>query len=197
MVAVAPIPSSEMARLQALYSHHILDTPPDERFDLFTRISTWLFDAPVSAINFIDTDRTFFKSLIGFPAYAPLRSTSICAHAVGGEEAVMVVEDLAQDSRFHDHPLFVAKGLRFYAGTVLLAGSGHLLGTLCLGDVRPRTFSADERQKLVALGKGVSAVLDLHRSSLLLLQAASEDTLTGLCNRRNCSTHPLWRNTLK
>ena len=42
MVAAAPVPSNELARLDSLYSHHILDTPPDERFDLFTRMSTWL-----------------------------------------------------------------------------------------------------------------------------------------------------------
>ena len=130
MVAAAPVPSDELARLDSLYSHHILDTPPDERFDLFTRMSTWLFNVPAAALNFIDADRTFFKSLVGFPPYSPVRSTSMCAHAVGGEDAVMVVEDLANHSRFQDHPLVVTRGMRFYAGAVLQAESGHRLGTL-------------------------------------------------------------------
>jgi diguanylate cyclase len=183
MVAAAPIPSDEEARLESLYSYDILGTPPDDRFDLFTRVSTWLFESPLAAINLIDKDHTFFKSLIGFPAYAPARSTSICAHAVGGDAATMVIEDLSRDSRFHDHPL-VAKGMLFYASTVLLSSTGHRLGTLCIGDAKPRLFSGNALQKLVELGNGVGAVLELHRSSLWLLRAANEDKLTGLCNRR-------------
>lgn len=139
MVVSAPIPSDESVRLKALYSHHILDTPPDERFDLFTQLCTWLYNVPAAAINFIDAERTFFKSIIGLPSYEPARETSLCAHAIGGEDMMMVVEDLAQDERFHDHPL-VAKGLRFYAGAVLLSSSGQRLGTLCIGDTEPRFF---------------------------------------------------------
>ena len=96
----------------------------------------------------------------------------------------MVVEDLAQDNRFHDHPLLLAKGMRFYAGALLHSVSGHRMGTLCIGDLNPRIFAAEQRHRLSELAGGVSAVLDLHRSSLRLLQAANQDSLTGLCNRR-------------
>ena len=96
----------------------------------------------------------------------------------------MIVEDLARDGRFHDHPLVQAKGARFYAGAILRSDTGHALGTLCIGDVRPRIFSANETHKLLELTRGVSAVLDLHRQSRLLFRAATEDSLTGLCNRR-------------
>ena len=184
MVACAPIPLGEVARLEDLHSYHILDTLPDERFDLFTRMSTWLYKVPVSAINLVDADRTFFKSLIGFAPYQPRRPTSICAHAVGGEDAVMIVEDLARDNRFDDHPLLLNKGLRFYAGAVLRSVAGQNLGTLCIADTLPRVFSADERQKLVEMAHGVGVVLELHRNARLLLQAANQDELTGLCNRR-------------
>ena len=183
MVAIAPVPANELARLDALYTYRILDTPADERFDVFTRLCNWIYHTPISGINLIDADRTFFKSLIGFPAYTPRRATSICAHAVGGGEPIMVVEDLAQDPRFADHPL-VTKGLRFYAGALLQGSCGYILGTLCIGDTTPRSLDIQQRQMLLELAKGVSSVLDLHRSSLWLLQVASEDTLTGLCNRR-------------
>jgi diguanylate cyclase (GGDEF)-like protein len=183
MVAHSPIPSNETARLEALYSHHILDTPPDQRFDLFTRLSTWLFNVPLAAINLIDAERTFYKSLIGMPLYEPLRSTSLCAHAVSGTDPLMVIEDLSQDSRFCDHPLLTLKGMRFYAGAILHSASGHRLGTLCIGDRNPRVFDPEARQRLLELALGVGAVLDLHRNSLQLLRAASQDQLTGLCNR--------------
>ena len=183
MVTFAPVPNDEMARLEALRSYVILDTEPDDRFDLFTRLSTWLFDTPMSAINLVDADRTFFKSLCGLPSYEPRRCTSICAHAVGMGEAIMVVEDLAKDPRFHDHP-FVAKGIRFYAGAILRSASGHALGTLCIAGPEPRQLTSEERDKLLELAAGVGSVLELHRLSLSLRQAASQDALTGLSNRR-------------
>lgn len=45
-------------------------------------------------------------------------------------------------------------------------------------------FAAEERRKLSELAKGVGAVLDLHCSAGLLRDAANQDALTGLCNRR-------------
>ncbi len=184
MVALAPIPSNETARLAALHSYELLDTPPDERFDLFTRLGSWLFNAPMSAINLVDSDRTFFKSLIGLPSYEPRRCTSICAHAVGDGDVIMVVEDLTKDVRFKDHPLVLEKGVRFYAGALLRSHSGIALGTLCIADVEPRQLSTEDRQKLIELAEGVGAVLELHRRGLMLLQAATRDTLTGLYTRR-------------
>ena len=169
--------------MEALNSYHILDTLPDERFDLFTRVCTWAYHLPIAAINFVDSDRTFFKSLIGFERYKPRRDTSICAHAVAANEPVMEVQDLTQDERFHDHPL-VARGIRFYAGALLRASSGHVLGTLCIGDLRPRKLDPVNRDMLLELAKGVGSVLDLHRSGLEFLRLAREDALTGLCNRR-------------
>jgi diguanylate cyclase (GGDEF)-like protein len=183
MVAIAPIPANEKTRLAALHSYHILDTPPDERFDLFSRLCTWLFEVPLAGINLVDSDRTFFKSLIGMQPYEPPRSTSLCAHAVGIGQPTMVIQDLSEDSRFDDHP-FVTRGIRFYAGALLRSPCGHDIGTLCVADMRPRSLSEGEQHRLVELANGVSAVLELHRSSLLLLQAASRDSLTGLCNRR-------------
>lgn len=183
MVAFAPIPIDEAARLRALLGYHVLDTPPDERFDLFPRLCTWVYNTPLAAINLVHDDWTFFKSLIGFPPYKPRRATSICAHAVGNGNPVMVVEDLTKDDRFHDHPLAL-KGMVFYAGALLWSGDGHALGTLCIGDTHPRGFSGMDQSKLIEMAKGVSAVLELHRSSVLLRQIAHEDALTGLLNRR-------------
>jgi diguanylate cyclase len=183
MVAIAPIPPDEKLRLAELHSYAVLDTPPDERFELFCRLCTWLFQVPVAAINLVDAERTFFKSLIGVDRYQPARATSICAHAVGEGNPIMIVEDLTKDPRFHDHPL-TTKGLVFYAGALLKTASGRALGTLCIGDTCQRSLTPEDSQKLLELAAGVTAVLDLHRSSLTLRRIAEQDTLTGLYNRR-------------
>lgn len=183
MVAIAPTPLDETARVEALRGYLILDTEPDARFDLFTKMSTWLYDAPTAAINLVDSERTFFKSIIGFARYEPLRATSICAHTIASGDDIMVVPDLGLDRRFDDHPMTI-RGLRFYAGAVLRSSSDHAIGTLCIGDVKTRGFSEPEKDRLKHLAQGVGAVLELHRNSLMLLNAANHDALTGLSNRR-------------
>ena len=95
----------------------------------------------------------------------------------------MEIENLQADERFWDHPL-AKNGLRFYAGALLWSPNGQPLGTLCIGDTCPRRLDDQERQRLLELARGVGAVMELHRSSLLLLRAASEDLVTGLCTRR-------------
>lgn len=188
MVSPAPILPNEIARLASLHSYEILGTPPDERFDLFTRIGTWIFDVPFCAIHFIDDDTTFFKSAIGFRDDDAPRKTSICAHAVGLDTSVMAIEDLSRDARFLDHPLVLKKNFRFYAGALLRSSSNHALGTFCIADVNPRVLSEQDRQKLQEVANGVVTVLELHRCSLQLLEVASRDTLTGLFNRRHFET---------
>jgi diguanylate cyclase len=183
MVAIAPIPANETARLDDLYSYHILGTPPEERFDMFTRVCTWIYQVPFSAINLVEADYTFFKSSVGIPNYRPARATSICAHAVAGDVDIMEIENLAEDERFRDHPM-TKNGMRFYAGALLRSPEGHALGTLCIADSHPRRLSDQERAMLLELAHGVGAVMELHRSSRFLLHLASEDALTGLCNRR-------------
>ena len=52
-----PILSDEVQRLRALRALHILDTPPEERFDRITRLAAQLFDVPISVITMVDADR--------------------------------------------------------------------------------------------------------------------------------------------
>ena len=61
----APIPANDADRLAALYSLHILDTTPEERFDRLTRIATKLFNVPIAYISLIDANRQWYKSSCG------------------------------------------------------------------------------------------------------------------------------------
>jgi len=50
--------------------------------------------------------------------------------------------------------------VRFYAGHPLVSATGHAVGTLCLFDVQPRTFSAVDRKMLTELGGWVETELN-------------------------------------
>lgn len=135
----------EPRRQHALDRSGLLDTPPEERFDRITRTAARLFDVPIALISLVDHKRQWFKSRYGLDAPETARNISFCGHAIQNE-SVFVIEDTHQDERFADNPLVCdAPGIRFYAGAPIRDGAGYRLGTLCVIDRQPRTFStADE-----------------------------------------------------
>ena len=65
------IVESEQARLEALHSLAILDTPPEERFDRITRLATYLFGVDIALVSLVDEQRQWFKSgVILCPCYS-------------------------------------------------------------------------------------------------------------------------------
>jgi len=141
-------PSNEASRLAALQSTRLLDTPPEERFDRVTRLAARLFDVPICLVSLIDSDRQWFKSCYGLDARETGRDISFCGHAILGSN-LFVVENALTDERFADNPLVTgAPDIRFYAGAPLADLEGYRLGTLCLIDSEPRSFSAQDQQSL-------------------------------------------------
>ena len=154
-----PIPVDEEERLTALRSIEILDTPPEERFDRMTRLAAALFKVPVALVSLVDVNRQWFKSKIGMTMEESPRDSSFCAHAVAAR-AILVIPDALADDRFRDNPIVIgAPRVRFYAGVPLHLPDGHIVGTLCILDYRPRDFSATERSLLADLAATVEVEL--------------------------------------
>jgi diguanylate cyclase (GGDEF)-like protein len=180
----AALPLDEEARLAALYSLELLDTPPDPKFDALVRLAADIHDVPIAIVTLVDRARQWFKSSVGLCAQETPRDQAFCAHAILNPSAVMVVEDATRDPRFADNQLVTGEpGIRFYAGAPICSESGHVLGTLCIIDKQPRTLDEAERRRLADLAAAVAALVDLHGKALSLHRAATVDTLTGLSNR--------------
>lgn len=192
-------PGDELERLQALQRYGILDTPMEPAYDELADIAGHVCETPVALISFVDRDRQWFKAALGLPLRQTVRSQSVCHYALQ-QTGVFVVTDLAQDPRFahfdivtQEHPL------RFYAGAPLVTPDGHVLGTLCVLDHRPRVLSDRVVGLLSALACQVVRLLELKRANdrqgqmLAELDAARQqmavlahtDVLTGLANRRS------------
>lgn len=189
----------ETARLAALHAYGILDTPPEADFDAIARIAAYVCNAPIAVINFVDSNRQWFKSTVGL---GDIRETpldiSICSHAIL-QPGLFIVPDTTQDTRFADNPM-VTTGpcMRFYAGALLETNQGFPLGTLCVLDRTPRHLTREQGELLEALAKQVMLLLQLyrynHQQAALLTEVdaarremallASTDALTGLSNRR-------------
>jgi hypothetical protein len=77
----APIPADENNRMEAVHSLAILDTEPEERFDVLTKEAVEKLKAPISMVTILDTDREWFKSCVGFDKKEGDRAASFCGHA--------------------------------------------------------------------------------------------------------------------
>ncbi|MBT8488308.1 MAG: sensor domain-containing diguanylate cyclase [Gemmatimonadetes bacterium] len=169
--------SAEAARIRALHELGVLDSPADDRFDRLTRLARRLFNTPIALVSLVDSDRQWFKSRSGLDASQTPRAVSFCAHAIQGEE-VMVVEDATDDERFVDNDLVTgAPNIRFYAGCPVRGPNGHKLGTICVIDHEPRELDEEDTGILRDLAEMVE-------SELKAIQLAMLDDLTGLSNRR-------------
>ncbi|MGY2050355.1 MBL fold metallo-hydrolase [Methylobacterium sp. JK268] len=147
--ARAAKPAREAERLAALHGLGLLDTAPEERFDRLVALAAQILAAPFAALSLIDRDRQWFKAHQGFPYRELPRDASLCAHAVtaaeeSGARLPLVVPDTQLDGRFADNPAVVGPPfLRFYAGEPLILAEGRCIGTLCVGDTRPRVLDAE------------------------------------------------------
>ncbi|MDO9485286.1 MAG: PAS domain S-box protein [Actinomycetota bacterium] len=156
---IAAIPSNEEARIAALRQLNLLDTEPDPFLDRITEVASRYFDAPISVVTLVDTDRQWFKSRVGLQAQETSRDVAFCAHAIRDEQA-FIVNDASLDARFADNPLVLGDpNIRFYAGQPLKGPDAQLIGTLCVIDITPREFSDSDRLMLAVLAEAAERVL--------------------------------------
>lgn len=169
---IARLPENEAARVATLQSMNILDTPREDRFDRYTRITARIFDMPIALISLVDKYRQWFKSAEGLEADETPRDISFCGHAILGD-GVFEVRNTRRDPRFRDNPLVIEQPhIRFYAGAPLETPNGHKLGTLCIIDRVPRHLTDDEKTMLKNLADMVVGEM-----------MSKIDTETGLANR--------------
>lgn len=158
----AAIPADDEARLAALLSYEVLDTPAEAVFDDLTRVAARICDTPIALVSLVDSDRQWFKSRFGLEAPQTPRDISFCGHVVASGERLEV--NALKDERFVDNPLVTGPpDIRFYAGEPLRTLDGSILGTLCVIDRRERTLTDEQRDTLRVLSRQVVAQLELRR----------------------------------
>ncbi len=171
-----PIPDNDAERVSVLREYQVLDTAPELVYDEITEILAQVCDCPIASIGLMDETREFYKSTVGVAPEvreAP-RKLNICAHTVCGSD-IMNVPDLAADERFTDNPAVAGDPYwRFYCGVPLINPEGHVLGSLCVVDFKPRKLSFEQTETMRRLAHQVVAQLELRRSLVQRDQALEE-----------------------
>ena len=155
----------DRGRLRALHRSGVLDTPRDEHFDRLAALAARVVNAPVALVSLVDEDRQFFKSCLGLPEpWASRRETplshSFCQHAVASREP-LVINDAREHPVLHDNSAIQDLDVVAYAGIPLITSDGHALGTLCVIDSKPRTWTSDQIEVLRDLAASVLREIEL------------------------------------
>ena len=186
----AEIPSNEEQRMRALKGLDILDSVPEEEFDALVNTAAIICETPISAISLVDTDRQWFKSILGLPGVTETpREWAFCAHSILGDD-VLEVNDAQIDLRFLDNQLVIDNPhIRFYAGAPLVLSDGSHVGSLCVIDRQPRKLKPHQREALQYLAIAVSKALEARRASNAL--ALSQQKIVRLVDMAPAMIHSI------
>jgi GAF domain-containing protein len=141
-----------------LFTGQQLSRAPDPVLDrVVTEVSVEL-GVPIALVSLVLDRVQLFRSQVGLPpdlarAGATDRDVSFCQFVVA-DEAPFLVPDLAEDTRV-PRSLSEIYGLRSYAGVPLRVGD-EVLGSLCVMDTMPRTFSPESLARLEVFGRVVA-----------------------------------------
>jgi len=140
--------STRTLQLAELHTSDIFYTPLEARFDRITRLARRALQVPVAAIELMNQQRVWFKSVDGWNVSELPAEKTFCGHVMAADD-VLVVEATHTDPRFSQHPLTVsAPRFRFFAGIPLQAREDFPVGALSIYDTKPRVMSPGQIQAL-------------------------------------------------
>lgn len=186
MVYAAMLMIHDPDRLAALRRLHMLDTPPEPAFDRLTRLAARILNAPISLVTVVDQDRQFFKSQVGLSEpWATTRETplshSFCQHVVNTNQPL-----ITPDARTHplvcDNLAIADLGVIAYAGMPLLTDDGFAVGSFCVIDHQPRTWTADELAILSDLAE--AAMTEIQRREAYEARHRAEAELQAMAQKQ-------------
>jgi GAF domain-containing protein len=135
-------------------------------FDRLTRRASTALQTPIALLTLVDADRQFFKSGVGLPEpvaserQTPL-SYSFCKHAVASGSPLLI-GDVRDLPLVRDNLAIPEFGVVAYAGIPLLTADGDALGTLCVIDTRPRSWTQAEVELLEDLAAAAMTEIERH-----------------------------------
>ncbi len=157
------IPENDDKRIEALHHYKIIEADVHESFDNIAHIMAAFFDVPIALVSLVDKEEVIFKGNVGMHDVTKnSRGISLCALAVLNDD-VIVFENAPKEPCLISNPLVAGSfGLKFYAGAPLTTKEGYHIGTVCIVDKKPRSFSPSQMEQLKRFSKMVMNEIELR-----------------------------------
>jgi CheY-like chemotaxis protein len=164
-------------RLQALAETCLVNSPPEDSFDRYTRLCSALLEVPVSLVALVEVDRLFFKSRymrvpLPLGPSGPI-TQSFCQNVVT-DQGAFVVEDCRQHERTRDSLAVTQFHIRAYAGLPIRTPEEEIIGSFCAIDFQPRAWSEREIEHLTDLRNGIEGEIALRLQLFRLDKTGAE-----------------------
>ncbi len=151
---------SNLDRLDAVNRSGLLGAPRSKRLDALVQQAADRLGTPIALMSILDDRRTFYAAGMGLDdattaAREEPADGTYCRYVVALDD-VLRVGDARNDELLHDHPATLDGRVRSYLG-VPLRENGFTLGSFCVADTAPRTWTDDDIALLAGLA---SAAMD-------------------------------------
>ena len=157
-----PVPDDEDERSEAVAAYTVDIEAVVPTLERITDLAVDRLGVEGATVNAI-SEHTQISLASSGQRWPPVdRGESICTHTIVHDGDVMAVEDVRDDPRFRDDEQLASSGIVAYLGAKIVV-EGHPIGTLCVHDGKPRSFSAAERNSLATLAALVADVLVLNQ----------------------------------
>ncbi|MBP0483181.1 GAF domain-containing protein [Sagittula salina] len=159
---------ADPARLNALEMLGVMEDTTDPAHERSVRLAGRILQAPVSLVSYVDTERQFFKAQTGLcgPA-SEARGTplthSFCQYVASTGEPLMV-NDAREDPLLADNGAVHDLNVVAYLGVPVRAPTGEVLGSFCVIDDSPRTWTQQDLDALNDLVAMLEAELALRHT---------------------------------
>jgi EAL domain-containing protein (putative c-di-GMP-specific phosphodiesterase class I) len=154
----------EDARLAALASTGILDTPPEPGYDAITRLAAEYFRADSARICFGDKSRVWMKSHWGQHVHELPRTNSIFNMVLANDGPVVASKHIDRIQSDDFLPALKLHGASFFASAPVRAFDGKILGVLTIFNREPRRgLEPQELRMLESLADMTASQLELSR----------------------------------
>lgn len=136
---------------------------PEESFDRLTSLASDVFETPISIIVLMGEDQQWFKSCVGMKNQELDRDPAFCNYTIY-RESVFCVENALEDERFQENEFVLnPPEIRAYLGAPLITNSGFAIGTFCVIDDEPRSFSEKQKEQIQTFADEAMAQIQLKQ----------------------------------
>lgn len=156
-----PLPDREADRLALVEELDLGSDRLETALGRVTELAAAHFGLPLAAVSCVAEDSQEFLACEGDDWTALDREETVCTYTIL-EEGTTVVEDLSEDPRFAANETLEELGIRFYAGAPLVSREDLPIGTLCVYDETPRSFSGDDEAYLERLADEASQWIECY-----------------------------------